>query len=446
MLIDETKYNWSRTDPIEILAEENPSNIEFEKALRIYRIEGAAELSIYEDNTKENLLYEGFLPFEPETTIACTSLYIEFVTEEEIPSIVLIAESGDEKTVLLPYLNTTEGMSYINNGYNDDSTFSTAGLDSFLFNGVATSTVYVSSNHWFGFGSNSEQLKIMRRDGCSTALYRQQGVCSNGLEFLKIRFEGYTVYNNCIEANRLIFELFLLSSNDMFLNIIQTPTSGNIGTSEIICNGATTALSLVDNSGAGGGTMVSFYHTDELGKSWNIVYDMYEGTGSDSYGYLLKVDDIFYTITDGTLVPLEIDVPSAAMFYKFGSQEKPSEELLTPLENPTIYLWKAGGETQLLKATLKAYPYPQVITSVIDMSHISILGIKLLTAQFSGEVGVCQSIDNGETFSEEVPLSDWLNTDPDELCNSLNETRILILHFVLHDNATLSRFKITYIN
>ena len=80
------------------------------------------------------------------------------------------------------------------------------------------------------------------------------------------------------------------------------------------------------------------------------------------------------------------------------------------------------------------------------MSHISILGIKLLTAQFSGEVGVCQSLDNGETFSEEVPLSDWLNTDPDELYNSLNETRILILHFVLHDNATLSRFKITYIN
>ena len=68
------------------------------------------------------------------------------------------------------------------------------------------------------------------------------------------------------------------------------------------------------------------------------------------------------------------------------------------------------------------------------------------SAQFSGEVGVCQSLDNGETFSEEVPLSDWLNTDPDELYNSLNETRILILHFVLHDNATLSRFKITYIN
>ena len=446
MLIDATKYNWSRSEPITITAEENPSTIEFEKTLRIYRIEGAAELSIYEDDTKESLLFEGALPFEPEIPIACNSLYLEFVAEEEVPEITLIAEAGEEKTVLLQYLNTTEGMSYINNGYNDDGTYSTSGLAAFLFNGIAASTVYISSNHWFGFGTNAEQLRVLRRDGCSTAIYRQQGICSNGLEFLKIRFEGYTVYNNRVEANRLIFELFLLGNNDMFLNVIQTPTSGNTGTSDLICGSTTTPLTLADSTGAGGGTIVSFYHADELGKSWNIIYDMYEGTGSDSYGYLLKLEDVFYTITDGDLVPLDIDSPTAAMFYKYGSQEKPSENLLTLLANPTIYLWKAGGETQLLKATLKAYPYPQIITSVIDMSHISILGIKLLTAQFSGEVGVRQSLDNGETFSDEVPLSDWLNTDPDELYNSLNETRILILHFVLHDNATISRFKITYIN
>ena len=446
MLIDDTKYNWLRTEPITITAKDNPNTIEFEKALRIYRIEGVAELSIYEDDTKENLLFEGNLPFEPEIPIACNSLYLEFATEEEIPEITLITEAGEEKTVLLQYLNTTEGMDFISNGYNDDSTYSTTGLTDFLFNGIAASTIYISSNHWFGLGSNTEQLRVLRRDGCSTAIYRQQGMCSNGLEFLKIRFEGYTVYNNRVEANRLIFELFLLGNNDMFLNVIQTPTSGNTGTSDLICGSTTTPLTLADSTGTGGGTMVSFYHNDELGKNWNIVYGMYEGTGSDSYGYLLNLEDVFYTITDGELVPLEIDNPTAAMFYKYGSQEKPSEELLTPLANPTIYLWKAGGETQLLKATLKAYPYPQIITSVIDMSHISILGIKLLTAQFSGEVGVCQSLDNGETFSEEVPLSDWLNTDPDELYNSLNETRILILHFVLHDNATLSRFKITYIN
>ncbi|MEG0292543.1 MAG: hypothetical protein RR617_07400 [Anaerovoracaceae bacterium] len=95
---------------------------------------------------------------------------------------------------------------------------------------------------------------------------------------------------------------------------------------------------------------------------------------------------------------------------------------------------------------MKAYPYPQTLTSVIDMSHISILGIKLITAEFSGNVGLEVSLDNGDTFAEEVLLSEWLSTDVDELWNSLNEERKLILHFILHDNAALSRFKITYIN
>ena len=71
MLIDEAKYNWLRTNPIEILVEDNSNNIEFEKALHIYHIEDATELSI-----------------------------------------------------LLPYLSTTKSISYISNGYNDDSIFS----------------------------------------------------------------------------------------------------------------------------------------------------------------------------------------------------------------------------------------------------------------------------------------------------------------------------------
>ena len=232
----------------------------------------------------------------------------------------------------------------------------------------------------------------------------------------------------------------------MFLNVIQTPTSGNTGTSELVCNNTTTQLNLVDSTGAGGGTQVSFYHQDEDGRTWNIIYAMYENTGDFSFGYLLQQNGTFYSVFENELVEIPIETLTAAMFLKYGFEEIPPPEMLTPLTNPHLFLWKASGESTLLKATLKAYPYPQIITSVIDMSHISILGIKLLTAQFSGEVGVCQSLDNGETFSEEVPLSDWLNTDPDELYNSLNETRILILHFVLHDNATISRFKITYIN
>jgi hypothetical protein len=100
----------------------------------------------------------------------------------------------------------------------------------------------------------------------------------------------------------------------------------------------------------------------------------------------------------------------------------------------------------MVKDTVTAYPYPQTLESVIDMSHVSITGIKLITAEYSGEVMVCYSLDDGQSFSEEVALGDWLNTDPDELYGSLPESKVLILHFILHDNAKISRFKITYIN
>ena len=116
----------------------------------------------------------------------------------------------------------------------------------------------------------------MQRDGCSTSIYRQEGTCGNGVKFLKIRFEGYTVYSNRVESNRLIFELFIMSNKDMFLNVIQTPTSGNTGTSQLICGNSTLTLSLVDSTGQGAGTMVSFYHLDDQGKTWNIVYDNYK--------------------------------------------------------------------------------------------------------------------------------------------------------------------------
>jgi hypothetical protein len=124
----------------------------------------------------------------------------------------------------------------------------------------------------------------------------------------------------------------------------------------------------------------------------------------------------------------------------------PSNEILSRMVNPKIYMWKSTNTNEHLKATIKAYPYPQILKSVVDMRSISIKGIKMMTAEFSGNVGVKFSLNNGESFSEEILLSEWINSDTEELWNSLNEIRILILHFTLYDNASISSFKITYIN
>lgn len=437
----------------------------FDMPLKIYRIELVNKPSnqgfvthtveIFADNEMTEPLLAGeflqesksTLALEPALPFSSDRLVFHMTTENRyigLSSIRLIAEFGKEKTILRPFLDTAENMDVISGSYNDDSTFQTAGLNGFWFNGKAVSTLYISSNHWLGFGVSSEQLKILRRDGCSTSIYSQFGETSNGLTFLKIRFEGYTVYNNRVEENRLIFELFLLSNNDMFLNVIRTPTTGNTGTSQLICNGTTTALSLCD--GSGGGMQVSFYHLDMEGRTWNIQYAMYEETGDVSFSYLMRQGDDYFTVVENALQKVPVERLTAAMFLHYGFEELPTPELLTPMSNPQLYLWKAGGPETLLKAVVKAYPYPQVLTSVINMSHISILGISLMTAEYSGDVGVSFSLDEGETFSGEMALSDWLNTDPEELYNSLPENRILILRFTLHDNAALSRFKITYKN
>ncbi len=449
MLIDASKYIWQRCSPEDISISESPLAVAFDPVLRLYRFSAEGfkgTISIFETESAAEPIYSGPLPYEPETPVACDSLFFAVEQEEGVAPVALhlLAESGVKKVVLTPFLNTTEGMTAISNSYNDDSTFTTAGLEGFQFNGIEASTLYLSSNHWIGFGVNAEQLKVLRRDGCSTAIYRQLGEAGPDLRFLKIRFEGYTVYSNRVESNRLIFELFLFSNNDMFLNVIKTPTSGNTGTSALICNNTTTALALSD--GSGGGTQACFRPQDVEGRTWAVSYEPYAPDITESFAYLIRLGGTFYTQVEERLQELPVMALSAAAFLEYGFTEQPSAKLLAGLESPHICRWQTGDDPVLIRAKLKAYPYPQVLSATADMSHVSILGIKLMTAEYSGSVGVSYSLDNGQSWSEEVPLGDWLNTDQEELWNSLGEGRLLLLRFILHDNAALSRFKITYIN
>lgn len=449
MLIEQTDYLWKRGQLEDIALTAEPFTFTPEKPVRVYKFDSAdytGEITILETEDATEPLYQGTLPYIPDAPISCDSLVFVLPDSEETISatIRLVAEVGTVKALLTPYLNTTVGMTSVSSGYNDDNVYSTTGLSAFKFNGTVASTIYISSNHYIGFGSNTEHLKICRRDGCSTAIYRQSISLADEMEVLKIRFEGYTVYSNRVTSNRLIFEVFLISNNDMFLNVITTPTSGNYGPSELVCNSTTTSLNV--NVGSADGAMISFYHLDDAGKTWNIVYEVYKQTGVSSQLYLLRLEDTFCTVTDGTMVALELTELSGVAFLEHGFEELPSAELLTPLANPQLYLWESGEASTPVKAVLKAYPYPQVLSCVADMSHITILSIKLLTAEYSGDVRVQYSVDDGVSYTEEIAIADFLNTDLAVLWESLPESRKLYLRFILHDNAALSRFKITYEN
>lgn len=137
-------------------------------------------------------------------------------------------------------LNTTDGMTVLrNNSGQDDGVDTVNGVDWFTFNGVVASTLYVSGNSFVGFGSNTEHLKVCRRDGKMWYLYRQEGIIGNN-RFLKIRWQGYTWYSQTTSTYALIWELFLFDDGGMYLNIISVPSNSSyLGTSQLVCGSTT---------------------------------------------------------------------------------------------------------------------------------------------------------------------------------------------------------------
>ena len=143
-------------------------------------------------------------------------------------------------------LNTTAGMTaVVNNKKHDDDVVSVTGVDWFTYAGKTASTIYVSGNNFIGFGQNSEQLKIWRRDGAVYYIYRQEGTLASGKRFLKIRVEGYVYYSSTSSSYALKYEVFLIEGQILFINVVQIPTSSSYtGTSSITDGKTTTNLNI----------------------------------------------------------------------------------------------------------------------------------------------------------------------------------------------------------
>lgn len=143
-------------------------------------------------------------------------------------------------------LNTTAGMTaVVNNKKHDDDVVSVTGVDWFTYAGKTVSTIYVSGNNFIGFGQNSEQLRIWRRDGAVYYIYRQEGTLTSGKRFLKIRVEGYVYYSSTSSSYALKYEVFLIEGQTLFINVVQRPTSTSYtGTSSITDGKTTTSLNI----------------------------------------------------------------------------------------------------------------------------------------------------------------------------------------------------------
>ena len=294
-------------------------------------------------------------------------------------------------------LSSTENMTVLrNNSLQDDGTDTVTGVDWFVYNKKTASALYVSGNSWVGFGSNTEQLQIVRRDTDLMTLKREEGTLWETYRFLRIRWEGYSVHGNRIEATRMIWELLLFDNGVIGVYFEKIPTNSSyLAESKLITGDGTLSFTAVS------GKMISFKPKDTEGKGF--VHVDHAPVFLDPYNrrYLITdAEHALYTVSDHTLTKLEETELCAKVFETYGVQDIPDGKLLLSLTDPTILYWHdSQNRFPEFQVKYSGVPVAQVIYSEnIDMSDSTILGIEKVTADCSDTVLFAVSFDNGESW------------------------------------------------
>lgn len=161
---------------------------------------------------------------------------------------------------------TTNMTCHRNNVGQDDGYDTITGPSWFHFNGTAVAAVYASGNSWLGFGANAEQLKVNRRDCKMYYLYSETGFIGP-VQFFKIRWIGYSQYNNTGDSYMQQFDAFLFDCGQIYLNFYDVPTSNCNGTNALVCGSETKSYTVT------AGTPVEYTFTasdTERGTGWTI--------------------------------------------------------------------------------------------------------------------------------------------------------------------------------
>ena len=293
-------------------------------------------------------------------------------------------------------LQSTENMTVLRNTRNDDSTDTITGVDWCQYNGRTASTLYVSGNSWMGIGENTEHLRIVRRDADLMTLRREEGTLWGSFRFLRVRWEGYSVHGNRIDATRLVCDVIFFDTGDICISFETIPTnSGYLADSNLVTGAG--SISFVPLSG----NIISFQPQDETGTTFELKD--HAPAFLDPYNRRYLVTDAsgsLYTVADGALMKMEETELTAEVFETYGVQEIPDGNLLVALTDPTILYWH-DSENRFpdFKATYTGVPIPQVLYSEnIDMSDATILGIEKVTADCDDHVLFAVSFDDGESW------------------------------------------------
>lgn len=284
----------------------------------------------------------------------------------------------------------------INNTAYDDNTFTATGADWLKFNNVTVANVYVSGNTFFGFGSNTEHLRVNRRDTKMWYLYREEGTLFNYYRFLKFRWQGYSAYNQTSASYLLIYDVILWENGCISLHMVNVPTSYYSGTFIL-----TAASALTYTAPTADAPDVTFTPQDENNTTFAVSYEVINLALPYDRKYLIRSGFNLYTVTDGALSALTETEVTASLFQTYGVDDLPDGSLLTTLTDPEVLYWH-DSEDELPTLTMTVTgtpPLPQVVVSeAFDMSDPSITGIESVSIDASADVLWALSFDDGVTW------------------------------------------------
>ena len=297
----------------------------------------------------------------------------------------------------------------------DDGTDIITGVDWFNFNGTVASTVYASGNSWLGFGSSFEHLKVNRIDGALWSLYREEGTLYNYYKFLKIRWKGYSHYNQTSTVYAVEYDVILWDTGDISLHMVSIPTQSNTGTYSL------TTLTAYTYTVSTSSPDVTFKKTDIGFEVQNNIINL---VAPYNRRCLVRDEEMIYTISNNTLTSLGSVTPTSILFLNSGYDPLVNGmfdlSILNGLSNPELLYWHEISDNVTMLSIQGTPILPQIVIydseTIPDGSAIKIIETvcakdALFTITFDG--GATWKYYNGVTWTTAETINEGM--DPNTL-------------------------------
>ena len=330
----------------------------------------------------------------------------------------------------------------------DGGTIAVNGADFLLFNNSKVSAIYAHGDSYWGFGTDASHMKINQRDARMRSLYREEGTLYSYYRFLKIRWEGWSHYNSSGEDYQIKYDLIFWDTGDITLHMVDVPVLCYDGGFDFVADKTYTFVKPTDAA-----PDITFQYYPES-KTYEVKYtpiDLivpFKILIRDESGVLYTVEN--QVINEETeecedeLVALEETEVTPLLFKTRGFQKMPEWGLIKELSLPEVLSW-SDTRAFPMNAMITGTPPKQYIECMADLSDETVLGIKALNAEYTGDITVQYSYD-GETFTEEVAMADFLIMELETLYTGLLETKTITFRFWLAGDATLTTFIMNYRN